>query len=573
MSKIFVSALDGATWTLLQPWINQGALPNLAALQREGASGILRSTLPVITSAAWSAFSTGKNPSNTGIYDFFSCQKNSYLVRTVTRLQVKGVSLWKQLSRHGKKSIIINVPMTYPAEEDPNILTIAGIPAPHVDSPGFTHPPDLFERFRLNRHQYRISVRLPKYEGRYGDLIADLREMVREHLRAAEVLIKERWDLFMIHFYATDVIQHALWKFVDPGHPQYDPDNAAKYGDGLLEVFSEVDQAIGRLLSLVDLDHTTILVMSDHGFGPNRCTFHINRWLQNIGMLKLHPPFTRFGSDISRILLSKSGLPSDGMTGQIMRRMGFILGCILPLTLQNGMLQALRHLLSRSPVGSNLLNPRGYRHMLGGMDWGRTRAYSVGTTGLIRINLRGREPQGAVSPGQEYEEVREVIAKGLLALTDADGQKLLDRVFRKEEVYRGSSLDEAPDLIPLSETVGCYFYPFLDREGIVTEAECFRSGNHRRDGILIAKGPFIKQEGNLGTIDITDLAPTILYALGVPVPRDMDGSVTREMFQPQFLAEHPLQQSEASEFAALGQTVLPDDEIQMAKKLEDLGYL
>jgi hypothetical protein len=90
---------------------------------------------------------------------------------------------------------------------------------------------------------------------------------------------------------------------------------------------------------------------------------------------------------------------------------------------------------------------------------------------------------------------------------------------------------------------------------------------------LIAKGPFIRQEANLETIDITDLAPTILYALGVPVLRNVDGSVTREMFRPDFLAEHPVQQSEVSESAALDQTVLPNDDIQMAKKLEDLGYL
>ena len=355
--------------------------------------------------------------------------------------------------------------------------------------------------------------------------------------------------------------------------PQYDPDSAAKYGNGLLEVFSEVDQAIGRLLNQVDLDLTTILIMSDHGFGPNRYTLHINRWLQEIGMLRLHPPLTRLGWDISRILLSKLGLTSDGMTSQVMKRLSFILGCILPLTLQNGMLQVLRRLLSRFPVWSNLLNRRGYRPMLEGMDWGRTQAYSVGTTGLIRINLRGREPQGSVSPGQEYEKIRETIAKELLALTDAHGQKLLDRVFRKEEIYHGSSLDEAPDLIPLSETVGCYFYPFLDREGIITEAERFRSGNHRRDGILMAKGPSIRQQAHLETINITDLAPTILYALGIPVPRDMDGSVAREMFQPRFLAEHPVQQSEVSESAVPDQTVLPNDESQMAKKLEDLGYL
>jgi predicted AlkP superfamily phosphohydrolase/phosphomutase len=573
MNRILALGLDGATWSLLQPWIDQGNLPNLGALQREGISGVLRSTLPPITSAAWTTFSTGKNPSSTGIYDFYYRENDTYLVRPVTRLQVNGISLWKRLSHYGKKTISINVPMTYPVEEDPNILMIAGIPAPHVHSQGFTNPPDLFEKFQLDRDRYRITVRLPEYENRYIELISELKKMVKERLRVAEILIQKEWNLFFVHFYATDIGQHAFWRFIDVNHPQYDAGNAAKYGDGLLEIFSEVDQAIGKLLKRVDLDHTTIFILSDHGFGPNHFTLHVNQWLKETGMLRLHPPLMRLGQEVLKILLLKIGVPPQGITSKLIKWVALSPGFLLPVPFQNKIYYTLRRIFSDSPKWSNLFHIRGYPRMFQGINWNKTRAYSIGTTGLIHINLRGREPLGVVFPGQEYESVRKTIAAGLLSLTDRNGKKLIDRVFQKEEIYHGSFIDEAPDLIPLSETFGCYFYPFLDRVGIVTEAESFRTGNHRIEGIFIANGLSIKKKGRINPINLMDIAPTILYLLGVPLSRDMDGSVAQEIFEPQFLADHPLQQVEIAEPSTIDQTLSTDDEIQMAKKLEDLGYL
>jgi predicted AlkP superfamily phosphohydrolase/phosphomutase len=210
--------------------------------------------------------------------------------------------------------------------------------------------------------------------------------------------------------------------------------------------------------------------------------------------------------------------------------------------------------------------------MFEGMNWKRTRAYSIGTTGLIHVNLRGREPQGVVSRGQEYENVRNAIVAGLLSLTDRNGQKLVDQVYRREEIYHGPFLDEAPDLVPLSETMGCYFYPFLDREGIITEAESFRTGNHRIDGILIVNGPTIKKKQRINRINLLDIAPTILYVMGVPLLRDMDGFVAQEIFEPQFLAEHPVQELKVRERSMTDRNLPTGDEIQIAKKLEDLGY-
>ena len=573
MKEVLVIGLDGGTWTLLQNWIDQGHLPELAALQREGASGVLRSTLPVVTSAAWSAFMTGTDPSNTGIYDFFCRDQASYSVRTMSRLQIRGIPLWKKLSRFGKTSVLINVPMTYPAEEDPNVLSITGIPTPNTQSPGFTNPPDLFERFHLNKDEYRITVSLPEYEGRYTELISDLKKMVRGPLKAAEVLIQQDWNLFIIHFFATDIVQHALWRLIDPRHPQYDKDQAAKYGGGLLEVFSEVDQAIAELLKRVDPERTSILIMSDHGFGPNQCTVHMNRWLQEVGMLRLRPPLIRLGHGICKILLKKAGFAPQGFVGKCAEGLASIPGSILPTPLQQSIYSASRHILSSSPVGSNLFRLRGYVNLFEGIDWKRTKAYSVGTSGLIHINRCGREPEGIVSPGKDYEEVRNAIAAGLISLTDGRGRRIFDRVYRKEEIYHGRFVDEAPDLIPLSETVGCYCYPFLDREGIIVEAEGFRSGNHRREGLLIAKGPPFRKDQKVDEARIIDLAPTISYLLDVPLSRNMDGTLIEQIFEPEYLQAHPLGWEEAEEAGREAKSISLSDEGQMAKKLEDLGYL
>jgi predicted AlkP superfamily phosphohydrolase/phosphomutase len=573
MNRVLVIGLDGATWKLLEPWMKQGYLPHLFKLEQQGSSGILRSTLPIVTSAAWSAFMTGKEPSNTGIFNFYYRDRGTYNIRVYTRLQVSGTSLWHQLSRHGKRSIVINVPMTYPAEEDISGFIITGLPTPSTASPGFTAPKDLFERFRLDRDQYPIRIRLPYYEGRYADLITDLKRMVREHFRVADVLIREPWDLFMVHFLATDLVQHALWKFIDSDHPQYNEQNASKYSNGLREVFCEVDTAIGELLQAVDFDQTTILVLSDHGFGPNHFTVHINQWLQKISMLKLRQPLDYLGGRISNVLASRAGLSPQGFPAKGLRSVASFPGYLLPASWQNFLYLNMKHFFKSDPRWSTFFDLRSYPAIFESLDWRGTRAYSVGTSGLIYINLKGREPHGVVSPGKEYEEVRNFIMNELLHLVDKKGKRVVDRVYRKEEIYHGKFLNDAPDLIPLSETSGCYFYPFLDREGIVTEAESFRSGNHRMDGIFVAKGRAILKNQRGTMAQIIDMAPTILYLLGLPIPRDLDGSVVKQILTLEYLENHPIQKVEPSGMLAATQEIVAEDQDKIARILKDLGYL
>jgi predicted AlkP superfamily phosphohydrolase/phosphomutase len=573
LNKILVIGLDGATWALLQEWIDENQLPHLARLQREGISAVLRSTIPPITSAAWAAFATGKEPSNTGVFDFYYREKGTYKVRATTRVEVDGVSLWGRLSQLGKRSILVNVPMTFPAERELNGLMITGIPTPDILSEGSTCPANLFETFHFDKSRYRITLRLPEYADRYADLIDDLKRMEAERLHVAKTLIQEPWDLFIVHFFGTDVVQHALWKFIDPNHPQYQIENGPTFRQHVIDFFVGIDRAIGELLQKIDVDHTTIFVLSDHGFGPNHFSVHINQWLKEIGMLKLHPELITLGQEVSRILIARAGLSKEGLPARILHGLASIPGNVLPSTWQNLLTRVARKRLSGFPRWSALLSQRGYEAVFKAVDWEKTLAYSIGTSGLIYINLKGREPRGSVSPGKEYEKVRDSLANALLSLRSDCGKALVDRVYRKEEIYHGKLLASAPDLIPICESVGCYFYPFLDREKIVTEAESFRSGNHRLDGILMAKGPAVRKHDRLCWARLIDVAPTILYLLGLVISSDMDGTVMSQILEPEYTEKHAIAVAESSGVVQELQQITPEDQKQMAEKLKDLGYL
>jgi len=111
--KILILGLDGGTWTVLKPAMEQGYMPFLKSQVDRGASGILKSTIPAITPAAWGGFQTGKNPGKTGVFDFAYWDKKDKKNRYVSAHDL-GETFWDIISRYGKRLSVLNVPMTYP---------------------------------------------------------------------------------------------------------------------------------------------------------------------------------------------------------------------------------------------------------------------------------------------------------------------------------------------------------------------------------------------------------------------------------------------------------------------------
>jgi predicted AlkP superfamily phosphohydrolase/phosphomutase len=212
------------------------------------------------------------------------------------------------------------------------------------------------------------------------------------------------------------------------------------------------------------------------------------------------------------------------------------------------------------------------------IDWSRTQAYSFGYYGQIFINLRGREPEGIVPPA-EYEALRDEIARQMMSIVDpADGLPVVDRVYKKEELYHGRYLAEAPDLLAIMRGLTYITrmgYEFAGERGVLfREPYTDETGGHRLEGILIAAGPDIRP-GPLAERPIVDLTPTLLQLQGCPIPEYMDGVTIDQMLTDEFRADHPPASYPAE---VLGREAMAGSwdaaaEADVTERLKQLGYL
>ena len=550
--KVLVIGLDGATPELLNPWIEAGELPNLQRLMRQGASGKLRSTLPPISSSSWSSFVTGVNPGKHGLVDFVYPEADSYKVTMVNAASRQTRALWHWLNDAGYKVGLLGIPTTYPPQPVDGFM-ISGFLTPGPESE-WAYPAELKQELLAELGEFLMApderYRSTRWLDRFLD---DLTTSVENRTQAALYLMRTRpWDLFTVVYWDTDMVQHETWRLLDPSHPRHDPDEAAASRNKVLEFHRKVDADIGRLLAQAGPD-TLVVVMSDHGFGPVHSFFLTNNWLSSLGLLRFKQgPLTAL----------KHGLFRMGFTPLRMFRIAKALG-----------LGKLRKRV-RFQQQSGILN----RVFLSfdDVDWSRTSAFSIGSFGQVYVNLAGVRPEGIVQPGREYELIREHITREALALRDPrTGEPVVERVYTREEVYSGPYADRTPDLIvqPRGWEYMAFGHADFGSNKLV-EPITGLSGHHRPDGLLILAGPGVKAGTHLDGANIMDLTPTLLHAMGVGVPADLDGKVLREAFEAGSPGAKPVEFTQANVYKDSGSRPgLSDDEMaEVQEKLRGWGY-
>lgn len=567
MTRLVVVGLDGATFDLIEPWVATGKLPNLARLLEQSSHARLKSVIHPFTAQAWSSMVTGANAGKHRIFDFWERDFQSYGFR-LTNASFRALpALWSLLSMAGRPVIVVNVPMTYPPEPVNGVL-ISGWDTPGLQA-NFTYPAELkAELGQLAGQPYVIVPDDWKYStAQRGELV--LVELLREvDVRFAvvqQLMAREPWDLTFFVVSALDGGAHFLWKYHDPSHPLYDAAETVQYfsDDPLLQVYQRVDQRLGELLATLPPD-VYVLVVSDHGEGPlGDLAIHLNLWLAGQGLLAYRTPNSRQ----SWLAIGRRWAARfvDWAKHQLYGRVSF------------GTLSRLRSLWPdrlRSMFSEELFYPN--------VDWSRTLAYSEELRGNIWINLRGRDPQGIVESGAEYEAVRDRIIAELSQLTDpVTGQRLVSRVWRREERFSGPYLESIPDLLVEAEYPdifqprGKYRGTAPVRHLTLNEMRRRVSGCHRPAGIFIARGPGVRAGATLPPAEITDVTPTILYLLDEPIPDWVDGRVLTEMLLPELLVERPISKNESGgEYLSSGDfEYSPDDEKIIKDRLTGLGYL
>jgi predicted AlkP superfamily phosphohydrolase/phosphomutase len=361
--RVLVIGLDGATLDLICPWVASGRLPHLARFMEKGSSGKLKSTMPPISPTAWSSFMTGKNPGKHGVFDFTVRDFQNYGTRVT--LRPSEPTLWGALSAQGRRVCVVNVPQTYPPERV-NGYMVTGLGTPSQCT--FTYPTELTESLRKENYRFNLNASLRR-DGAAA-FIEDVYRVAGIVTDTALRLMSQLdWDFSMVVLRLTDEIPHYFWHWMDESHPAHRSADTF-HSEAILRCYQKADELVGKLMAAVADEETTVLVMSDHGFGPLYKDVYLNEWLRQQGYLSLHRRptpralFTRF---LQRLGLTRT------QVGHALARWGLH-------WLRGRLRDGLGAWADLFPQDSNL-------HVNELVDWNRTRAYSVGYIGQIYVNL------------------------------------------------------------------------------------------------------------------------------------------------------------------------------------------
>jgi len=561
-TRVLAIGLDGATFRIIEPMAAAGELPVLGRLLREGAHGVLRSTIQPSSEQAWSTFMTGVQNGKHGIFGFVQRKPGSYEYQYTNARSQCAPTLWRILSERGRRVISLNMPMTYPPEPVNGVL-MGGLMSPSERS-RFTYPDGIYDELKREIGGYVIDVDIETgalKEAGEERLLAAIGEMTRLRVAAAKHLGRTReWDILSVVFGAADRVSHKFWKYLDAEHLERGEGRAGV----IPQVYRQLDRAVGELLDAFADDRTLVLLVSDHGFGPLKKALFLNQWLVQNGYMawkqvERSDAGTRLRAGVNAFLRRGVHWLDRPWLGAA-KRAAFALWPALKGKLHSSMAYA-------------------------AVDWSRTRAYGSGTMGNVYLNVRGREPAGSVEPAAEYEALRAEIIAGLGALRDPQtGRPVFDAVYRREEIYHGPCLGLAPDIVGLLDP--SYHVAAVDWRPAggdliaeVGDQLLFvgdLTGQHDMDGILMAYGPAVRRGAEVAGAGIVDMAPTILAALGEPIPADMDGSVLSALFERPLASTSPAgaapdRPAAPSQDAGDGYT---DEEAEeVAARLRGLGYV
>jgi predicted AlkP superfamily phosphohydrolase/phosphomutase len=472
---------------------------------------------------------------------------------------MRGRTIFDVASASNMRVAAIHVPLTFPAWQVNGVM-VSGYPTP-AGSPACAYPRDfaarvgkLHEITRTSSPEKRLAFSLSR--------IASLTELCKH------AMAEQSPDLFMTVFQDSDAAHHYFWRYHDKRSPAYTEVNAQRYGDYIPRVYEALDRAVGQLLSHAGPD-TTVFIVSDHGgdmAAPN--AFHVNAWLASKGLLG-----------------ARDTPPSLMQRAYAARRW------LLPAPV--------RGRLSKMVQRANLEGFDELRSGLTQVDWSQTKAYRFMVTAQVEgiaLNVIGRQPQGTVQPGAQYEEIRSAIIDDLRALRTPDSNEpLVAEVYRREDIFAGQNMEHAPDIVfrlhPLYR-VGAALRPPLFTRLTAADLSGPRNGWHDDFGILIAAGPNVSRGATVPDASILNMAPTFLHALGLRQPRWMDGSVQAGIFAPSEVEREPASPvaasvayerdlSETSDGAGgpvaatdTAQYALSSREEQSIKeRLQNLGYL
>ena len=311
--RVLVLGLDSVPPSLLFDRFRP-LMPHVDALLRRSTYGTLRSTDPPITVPAWAVMFSGVDPGTLGLYGFRHRRPGSYgenyLPTSRTALEPM---LWDRLSRAGKRVCVIGMPPGYPPPSVNGVyvsdfLTPAGAGT-------FVSPASLQREVdaAAGGYEFDVTFRAEDRE-RIG---AQLLTLTHKHFAVARHLwAREPWDFFALHEIGPDRLHHTFWKYFDPGHPRFEPND--RFRGVVEEYYRALDREIGLVLADVP-PGVRVLLLSDHGSQAMQGAFCINEWLIRQGYLAVRGPRPPVGTPLEKVDVDWSRTRAWGAGGYYAR--------------------------------------------------------------------------------------------------------------------------------------------------------------------------------------------------------------------------------------------------------------
>jgi len=497
MSRVAVLALSEASPVLIERFCAAGVMPNLNALVERGLIGRTRYSIPyLLTPQLWATILTGRHAASHGVFDYWMRRDDGRFCE-VRGADIHGPRLWDSLADHDVASGWINVPLTSPPPATPG-FALSGQDARGAHA-SIAHPRALFREVtrRLGRYHHKDIFPGGQDKLTYARLLP--RETAWQKPLLELMTQRSDWRFLLAFNSGTAFAQHYFWR---------DMEMPATPAEKVMEqTFAAADELIGAMMAALG-PQDTLFVISECGAGPIGAGVRLQNWLEQNGYLACGEKHTG---------------PS--------RRARALAG--LRIRAQRHLPRGLFHFANAAPLKNWLLS----RIAEDGIDWSRTRAYHRGKgDGNIYINLSGRERHGIVDP-KDYEPLRDELIQALRGLIDPKtGELAVADVHKREALFGESAIDTAPDLV-----IEWRDARYMPSEHLTSDREVFgervrefmtwpTSGSHRPEGLFVAAGPSIRT-GILATpLDLVDLAPTWMQALGCPAPPSMAGSPRADIF-------------------------------------------
>lgn len=532
MQQVIMIGLDGATFTVLDRLIADGVMPFLRQFSTNGVRSKLFSTTNPLTPPAWISMLTGRNPGNHGVMDFLTPmqKEDGIFVKFNDSHDIQCETVWSIAGRQGKRVAGLNFYGMNPAFPVNGFLVSGFTPWKHLKRA--TWPPEFYQTVKSIADIKKLGFDLEQEKKCLQDnqMSPDEAEVwLKSHMAREQnwfavlenIMRTDPCDLTAVVFDGVDKIQHLFWPYLLPELlPDGDDSQQRKIQNLCLDYYRQLDKIIAKIVGMAG-DDCQILITSDHGFGTTTEIFYLNKWLHDQGYLTWSNP------DVV------------DQVGQ----------------------------LTENRISSHM----------GLIDFKKTTAFAWTPSSNGVFIRQAKSPADPGIQPEEYEAFREKIRQDLLAFRDPDtGEQVVTQVLTREEACPGKFSKMAPDLMLILRDHGMVSILNSDRS-LIKRSEA--AGCHHPEGILIAGGAGICSGKKIGSTNITDVTPMLLYGLGLPVPHDLEGEVPSALYEPDFLKKHPVVKDGMTNPVAGGIPVRQEDELTpkeeeaMLDQLRLLGYV